>query len=90
MLVGWCLSALWSYVLIATHPAGSAAQTFRCEYLDLVIPLNANSLVPGLVLQDQCEGRAHAALAGDRLTGWQAEDPTGWASIRRTGRLKGR
>ena len=67
---------MWSYVLKATHPAGSTAQTFQCEYLDLVIPLNASSLVPGLVLQDQYEGRAHAGLADARLTGWHAQDPT--------------
>jgi hypothetical protein len=87
------LSALWRDRLTASDLNASApappAQTLRCEYQDLVIRLHATSLVPGLVLQDQYEGRAHAALAEALLPGWHAEDPTDWASVRRTGRLKG-
>lgn len=73
----------------AEPPAPAAAQSLRCEYQDLIIPLDGTSRLPGLELQDQYEGRAYAALADAGLTGWHAEDPTDWASIRRTGRLKG-
>jgi hypothetical protein len=87
------VSALWRDILNAPDLNASSAtpapQTLRREYQDLVIPLNATSLVPGLEVQDQYQGRATAALADARLTGWHAEDPTDWASIRRAGRLKG-
>ena len=72
-----------------TSPTPVAAPTLRYEYRDLVIPLNATSLIPGLELQDRYAGRANAALADARLSGWHAAEPTDWAAIRRTGRLAG-
>lgn len=67
----------------------SSASTPRYEHRDLVIPLEATSLLPGLDVQAQYVGRATAALADALRSGWHAEDPTDWASMRRSGRLNG-
>ncbi len=67
----------------------TAAQTLRCEHIDLVIPLNATSRLSSVALEEWYEGRVREALAHARLEGWHAEDPIDWASTRRAGRLTG-
>ncbi len=67
----------------------TAAQTLRCEHMDLVIALNTTSRLPSAALEDRYEGRVREALARARLEGWHAEDPIDWASTRQAGRLTG-
>jgi len=68
---------------VKTADSGSAAaQTLRCEHMDLVIALNTTSRLPSAALEDRYEGRVREALARARLEGWHAEDPIDWASTR--------
>jgi len=62
-------------------PAGSgstAAQTPRCEHMDLVIPLNATSHLSSAPLKERYEGRVREAVAHAHLEGWHAEDRIDW------------